>query len=62
MCDGANSRIIKVDLEGKVLGVLGDFGKVPGKLDVPHFIAIDSMGAIYSADFRNWRVDKFVKK
>jgi DNA-binding beta-propeller fold protein YncE len=62
MCDGENSRIIKVDLNGRLLGVLGSFGKVPGKIDVPHYIAIDSAGAIYSADFRNWRVDKFVKK
>jgi DNA-binding beta-propeller fold protein YncE len=62
MCDGVNSRIIRVSLEGRVLGVLGSFGKVPGKLDVPHYIAVDSTGAIYSADFRNWRVDKFVRR
>jgi DNA-binding beta-propeller fold protein YncE len=62
MCDGDNSRIIKVDLDGKILGVLGSFGKIPGKIDIPHYIAVDSTGAIYAADFRNWRVDKFVKK
>lgn len=61
MCDGVNSRIIKVDLNGRIIGVLGSFGKIPGKLDVPHYIAVDSTGAIYSADFRNWRVDKFVR-
>jgi heat shock protein HtpX len=38
------------------------FGKIPGKIDTPHYIAVDSTGAIYTADFRNWRVDKFVKK
>src|ERR1700687_1450555 len=57
-----HSRIIKVDLDGKILGVLGSFGKIPGKIDTPHYIAVDSTGAIYAADFRNWRVDKFVKK
>jgi DNA-binding beta-propeller fold protein YncE len=62
MCDGNNSRIIKVDLDGKILGVLGSFGKIPGKMDTPHYIAVDSTGAIYAADFRNWRIDKFVKK
>lgn len=62
MCDGDNSRIIKVDLDGKILGVLGSFGKIPGKIDIPHYIAVDSTRAIYAADFRNWRVDKFVKK
>ena len=61
MCDGNNSRIIKVDLDGKILGVLGSCGKIPGKIDTPHYIAVDSTGAIYAADFRNWRVDKFVK-
>jgi hypothetical protein len=49
-------------LEGKVLGVLGSFGKMPGKLDIPHSIAVDSTGAIYVADYRNWRIEKFVKK
>jgi hypothetical protein len=61
MCDGTNSRIIKVDLDGRILGVMGSFGKIPGKIDTPHYIAVDSRGAIYAADFRNWRVDKFVK-
>jgi hypothetical protein len=61
MCDGVNSRIIEVDLNGRIIGVLGSFEKIPGKLDVPHYIAVDSTGAIYSADFRNWRVDKFVR-
>jgi hypothetical protein len=44
------------------LVMLGSFGKIPGKIDIPHQIAVDSTGAIYAADFRNWRVDKFVKK
>jgi hypothetical protein len=60
MCDGDNSRIIKADLDGRILGVSGPFGKNPGKIDIPHYIAVDSTGSIYAADFRNWRVDKFV--
>jgi len=28
---------------------------------VPHYIAVDSKGAIYVAEVRNWRVQKFVK-
>ena len=62
MTDGPNSRIIRVNMDGQVTGVLGEFGKTPGKLDIPHFVAVDSDGAIYSADFRNWRIDKFVKE
>ena len=59
MCD-LHSRILKVNLDGKILGVLGSFGKGPGKLDVPHYIAVDSTGAIYVADFGNWRLEKFI--
>jgi hypothetical protein len=61
MCD-LNSRVLKVALNGRVLGVIGTFGKSAGKLDVPHYIALDSTGALYVADFRNWRVEKFVKQ
>ena len=61
MCD-LNARILKVNLDGKVLGVIGSFGKSPGKLDIPHYLAVDSTGAVYVADFRNWRVEKFVAK
>ena len=61
MCD-LNARILKVNLDGKVLGVIGSFGKSPGKLDIPHYIAVDSTGAIYVADFGNWRVEKFIPK
>jgi DNA-binding beta-propeller fold protein YncE len=59
MCDGLNSRISKLDLEGNVLGVLGSHGKTPEKLDYPHNIAVDSTGAIYVAEIKNWRVQKF---
>jgi len=67
MCDGGSGkdnethRIIKVNLDGKVLGVLSSFGKAPGRLDVPHYLALDSTGAIYVAEVRNWRLQKFVK-
>ncbi|MDE3197321.1 MAG: hypothetical protein KGN84_13305 [Acidobacteriota bacterium] len=61
MCD-LNARILKVNLEGKVLGTIGSFGKAPGKIDIPHYIAVDSTGAVYEADFRNWRVEKFVRR
>jgi hypothetical protein len=60
MCDGVNNRISKLSLDGQVLGVLSSYGKVPGKLDYPHSIAVDSTGAIYVAEIKNWRVQKFV--
>ena len=59
MCDGVNNRVVKVDLKGKVIGVLGGFGKVPGKFDFPHHMAVDSQGSIYVSEIKNWRVQKF---
>ncbi len=61
MCDGYNNRIVKLNTEGQVLGVLGSHGKSPGRLDYVHNIAVDSTGAIYVAEIKNWRVQKFAK-
>jgi DNA-binding beta-propeller fold protein YncE len=59
MCDGLNNRVVKLNLEGQILGVLGSWGKIPAKLDFAHNIAVDSTGAIYVAEIKNWRVQKF---
>jgi DNA-binding beta-propeller fold protein YncE len=56
-----NDRVIKLNLEGQVLGRLGSHGKAPGKFDFPHNIAVDSTGAIYVAEIKNWRVQKFAR-
>ena len=61
MCDGANNRIVKLNLDGEIQGVLGSPGRVPGKLAFAHNIAIDSTGAIYLSEIKNWRVQKWVK-
>ena len=61
MCDGVNDRIVKLNTDGQILGVLGSHGKTAGKLDYPHNIAVDSSGTIYVAEIKNWRVQKFVK-
>ncbi len=62
MCDGLNNRVVKLNLDGEILGVFSSYGKVPGKLDFAHSIAVDSAGAIYVAEIKNWRVQKFVKE
>jgi DNA-binding beta-propeller fold protein YncE len=62
MCDGVNDRISKLNLDGQVIGVLSSHGKAPGKLDFPHSIAVDSTGAIYVAEIKNWRVQKFAPR
>ncbi len=61
MCDGGNNRVVKLNLEGQVLGVLGSYGKSPGKFDFAHAISVDSEGSIYVAEIKNWRVQKFAK-
>lgn len=61
MCDGLNGRIVKLNLEGQILGVLGSPGRIPGRLTSAHHIAVDSRGDIYVAEIRNWRVQKFAK-
>ncbi len=62
MCDGLNNRIVKLSLEGQILGTLGSYGKTPGKLDFAHNIAVDSSGALYVAEIKNWRVQKFAAR
>lgn len=59
MCDGKNNRVVKVSLDGKVLGTLGTFGKGPGRFDFAHHMAIDSEGSLYVVEIKNWRVQKF---
>ena len=62
MCDGLNNRIVKLNLDGEIQGVLSSYGRSPGKLDYAHNIAVDSTGAIYVSEIKNWRVQKFVPK
>jgi DNA-binding beta-propeller fold protein YncE len=62
LCDGLNNRIVKVSTDGKVLGRLSGFGKVTGRLDFPHHMAVAPDGSIYVAEIKNWRVQKFVRE
>jgi sugar lactone lactonase YvrE len=59
LCDGYNNRILKTDLDGKVLGMLGGPGKLPGLLDYSHHLAVGPSGSVYVAEIKNWRVQKF---
>ena len=61
MCDGVNNRIVRLNLEGQVTGVLSSFGKTQGKLDFAHNIADRCAGNLYVAEIKNWRVQKFAK-
>jgi DNA-binding beta-propeller fold protein YncE len=61
LCDGVNNRVLKLDANGRVVGALGAPGAAPGQFQLPHYLALDSAGAIYVAEVRNQRVQKFVK-
>lgn len=59
IADGHNSRILKVDLDGKVLGAFGKNGRMPGDLNFVHHIAVDPAGNIFVSEIKNQRVQKF---
>lgn len=61
IADGLNNRVVKTNLDGQVLGQIGEFGKAPGTFDFAHHMAVDSEGSIYVAEIKNWRVQKFAK-
>ncbi|MCS7023317.1 MAG: peptidyl-alpha-hydroxyglycine alpha-amidating lyase family protein [Bryobacteraceae bacterium] len=62
LCDGWKNRVLKVNLDGQILGELGSFGKSPGKFDFAHHLSVDSEGSLYVAEIKNWRVQKFARK
>ena len=63
MCDGKYNRILKLNMEGQVVGVLSSYGKAPGKVDYAHSIAVDPADAsLYTVEIKNWRVQKWVRQ
>lgn len=56
--DAYPGRIYKMTLEGKVLGVIGQSGKLPKQFGWIHEIACPSENTLYVAELLNWRVQK----
>src|SRR3979490_2588136 len=54
-----NSRVAKVDKDGKWLKSFGEPGDQPGQLNTPHSIAADAQGNIYVANRGNARIEVF---
>ena len=54
-----NSRVAKVDKDGKWLKSFGEPGDQPGQLNTPHSIAIDAQGNVYVANRGNSRIEVF---
>ena len=62
IADGDNNRVLKLDLNGNILDILGEPGKAPGEFAWAHGIAVGPNGEIYVSEILSWRVQKFVKK
>lgn len=62
VADAYPGRIYKLDLNGKVLGVLGESGKQLKQFGWIHQIACPSENELYVAELLNWRVQKLILK
>jgi hypothetical protein len=56
--DSYPGRIYKMTLEGKLLGVLGEGGRMPKQFGWIHEMACPSENTLYVAELLNWRVQK----
>jgi DNA-binding beta-propeller fold protein YncE len=64
LAHGHTGQIMKLDLNGKVVGVMANAGtgKIPGKYGEAHYIAVSARDEVFVADTLNWRVQKYVRK
>ena len=62
MVNGYAAQIVQMDLNGKVLAVLGKSGKGPGEFGEAHVIAVSPTNEIFVADSVNATLQKFVKR
>ncbi len=60
MTDGYTNRLLKMDLNGKVLGEFGAPGKSVGQFFYAHGVAVTNRGEILVTEIINWRVQKLV--
>ena len=58
--DAFPGRIYKLELDGKILGVLGESGKQLKQFGWIHEIACPSENELYVAELLNWRVQKLI--
>jgi hypothetical protein len=60
--DGYNNRILKLDLDGKIIGAIGEHGKLPGQFNLVHHIAVAPSGNLYAGEITNLRAQRFVPR
>ena len=58
--DSYPGRIYKLSLDGKVLGVLGQAGRLPKQFGWIHGMACPSENELFVAEVINWRVQKLI--
>jgi NHL repeat len=58
--DAFPGRIYELSLDGKVLGVFGKSGKLPGQFGWIHEIACPAENVLFVAELLNWRVQKLI--
>jgi len=54
-----NDRIVKLSKDGTFIATWGKHGSAPGEFDVPHSLAMDSVGRLYVGDRSNNRIQIF---
>jgi len=59
MCDAIAGRILKIDHEGNVVGVLDGPEPAVGRHFDPHQIAVDKDKSLFAAEVMPWRAQKF---
>jgi peptidylamidoglycolate lyase len=55
------TAVLVLDRRGEVIERIGRFGNYDGQFVDPHWVAVDSKGTVYVADFEGRRVQKFVR-
>jgi streptogramin lyase len=60
MTSGFDAQIVKLDLEGNVLGVTGSSGDGPNQYGEAHYLTVGPDQEIYIADVVNRRVEKLI--
>ena len=59
VADGAQHRVVVLDLDGKQLFAFGGLGEEEGKFNLPLALAVGGDGHVYVLDSRNFRVQIF---
>jgi len=62
MVNGFAGQLVRMDLAGKVLAVVGKPGKGPGEFGEAHFVAVSPKQEVFVADSVNGALVKFVKQ